>query len=56
MKEEYKNSRLPHLLMIIVHGKILWSPAPQPMDDDDDDDDDESLFLARQYLHYKGQR
>ena len=28
-----------HLLMIVVHGETLWSPAPQPMDDDDDDDD-----------------
>ena len=42
MKEQYKNSRLPHLLMIVVHGETLWSPAPQPMDDDDDDDDDET--------------
>ena len=32
MKEQCKNSRLPHLLMIVVH---VWSPAPQPMDDDD---------------------
>ena len=38
MKEQCKNSRLPHLLMIVVHGETLWSPAPQPMDDDDDDD------------------
>ena len=37
MKEQCKNSRLPHLLMIVVHGETLWSPAPQPMDDDDDD-------------------
>ena len=36
MKEQCKNSRLPHLLMIDVHGETLWSPAPQPMDDDDD--------------------
>ena len=36
MKEQCKNSRLPHLLMIVVHGDTLWSPAPQPMDDDDD--------------------
>ena len=36
MKEQCKNSRLPHLLMIVVHGETLWSPAPQPMDDDDD--------------------
>ena len=28
----------PHLLMIVVHGETLWSPAPQLMDDDDDDD------------------
>ena len=35
MKEQCKNSRLPHLLMIVVHGETLWSPAPQPMDDDD---------------------
>ena len=34
MKEQCKNSRLPHLLMIVVHGETLWSPAPQPMDDD----------------------
>ena len=27
---------LPHLLMIVVHGETLWSPAPQPMDDDDE--------------------
>ena len=37
MKEQYKNSRLPHLLMIVVHGETLWSPAPQPIDDDDGD-------------------
>ena len=36
MKEQCKNSKLPHLLMIVVHGETLWSPAPQPMDDDDD--------------------
>ena len=36
MKDQCKNSRLPHLLMIVVHGETLWSPAPQPMDDDDD--------------------
>ena len=41
MKEQCKNSRLSHLLMIVVHGETLWSPAPQPMDDDDDDDDDD---------------
>ena len=35
MKRQCKNSRLPHLLMIVVHGETLWSPAPQPMDDDD---------------------
>ena len=35
MKEQCKNSRLPHLLMIVVHGETLWSPAPQPMHDDD---------------------
>ena len=35
MKEKCKNSRLPHLLMIVVHGETLWSPAPQPMDDDE---------------------
>ena len=34
MKEQCKNSRLPHLLMIVMHGETLWSPAPQPMDDD----------------------
>ena len=39
MKEQCKNSRLPQLLMIVVHGETLWSPASQPMDDDDDDDD-----------------
>ena len=39
MKEQCKNSRLLHLLMIVVHGETLWSPAPHPMDDDDDDDD-----------------
>ena len=38
MKELCKNSRLPHLLMIVEHGETLWSPAPRPMDDDDDDD------------------
>ena len=37
MKEQCKNSRLPHLLMIVVHEETLWSPAPQLMDDDDDD-------------------
>ena len=36
MKEQCKNSRLPHLLMIVVNGETLWSPAPQPIDDDDD--------------------
>ena len=41
MKEQCKNSRLPHLLIIVVHGETLWSPAPQLMDDDDDDDDDQ---------------
>ena len=25
-----------YLLMIVVHGETLWSPAPQPMDDDDE--------------------
>ena len=35
MKEQCKNSRLSHLLMIVVHGETLRSPAPQPMDDDD---------------------
>ena len=35
MKEQCKNSRLPHLLMIVVLGETLWSPAPQPMDDDE---------------------
>ena len=35
MKEQCKNSRLPHLLMIVVHGETLWSPALQLMDDDD---------------------
>ena len=35
MKEQCKNSRLPLLLMIVMHGETLWSPAPQPMDDDD---------------------
>ena len=30
----YIVSRLPHLLMIVMHGETLWSPAPQPMDDD----------------------
>ena len=34
MKEQCKNSRLPHLQMIVVHGETLWSPASQPMDDD----------------------
>ena len=38
MKEQCKNSRLPHLL-IVMHGETLWSPAQQPMDDDDDNDD-----------------
>ena len=36
MKDQCKDSRLPHLLMIVVHGETLWSPAPQPMDDDDE--------------------
>ena len=36
MKEQCKNSRLPHLLMIVMHGETFWSPAPQSMDDDDD--------------------
>ena len=27
MKEQCKNSRLPHLLTIVVHGETLWSPA-----------------------------
>ena len=35
MGEQCKNSGLPHLLMVVVHGETLWSPAPQPMDDDD---------------------
>ena len=48
MKEQCKNSRLPHLLMIVVHGETLWSPAPQPMDDDDDDDDGNGM--ARKLL------
>ena len=26
MKEQCKNSRLPLLLMIVVHGETLWSP------------------------------
>ena len=43
MKEQCKNSRLPHLLMIVVHGETLWSPALQPMDDDDDHDDGLSM-------------
>ena len=34
-KEQCNYSRLPHLLMIVLHGETLWSPAPQPMDDDD---------------------
>ena len=38
MKEQCKNSRLLHLLMIVVQRETLWSPAPQPMDDDEDDD------------------
>ena len=38
MKEHCKNNRLPHLLMIVMHGETLWSQtAPQPMDDDDDE-------------------
>ena len=45
MKEQCKNSRLPHLLMIVVHGETWWSPAPQPMDDDEDD---ESEILCRE--------
>ena len=44
MKEQCKNSRLQHLLMIVVHGETLWSPAPQPTDDDDDDDDDDDVY------------
>ena len=35
MKEQCKNSRFPHLLMIVVHEETLWSPAQQPMDDDE---------------------
>ena len=48
MKEQCKNSRLPHLLMIVVHGETLWSPAPQPMDDDNDDDDENN----QNYINY----
>ena len=33
IKEQCKNSKLPHFLMIVVHGETLWSPAPQLMDD-----------------------
>ena len=47
MKEQCKNSRLPHLLMIVVHGETLWSPAPQLMDDDDDDD--RKVFVQSKY-------
>ena len=36
MNEQCKNSRLLQLLMIVVHGETLWSPAPLPMDDDDE--------------------
>ena len=56
MKEQCKNSRLPHLLMIVVHGETLWSPAPQPMDDDVDDDDTcwrelySSIFFFKNWL------
>ena len=54
MKEQCKNSRLPHLLMIVMHGETLWSPAPQPMDDDDDDNDDPLIWhhrrWAKQYI------
>ena len=50
MKEQYKSSRLPYLLMIVVHGQTLWSPAPQPMDDDDDDDDDERILKINPIL------
>ena len=46
MKEQCKNSRLPHLLMIVVHGETFWSPTLQPMDDDD------SRLFA--YLRNKG--
>ena len=46
MKEQCKNSRLPHLLMIVMHGETLWSPAMQPMDDDDDDDEPVLPVLA----------
>ena len=42
MKDQFKNSRLPHLLMIVVHGETLWSPVPQPMGDDD-----ETLLLLK---------
>ena len=38
MKEQCKNSRLPHLLMIVAHEETLFSPAPQLMDDDYDDE------------------
>ena len=48
MKEQYKNSRLPHLLMIVMHGETLWSLALQRMDDDDDDD--ESHFKKKGVL------
>ena len=52
MKEECKNSRLPHLLMIIVHGETLWSPASQPMDDNDDDDDDDDNDALNSWYNY----
>ena len=31
------------LLMIVVHGETLWSPAPQPMDDDDETEEKKTM-------------
>ena len=46
IKEQCKNSKLPHFLMIIMHGETLRSPALQLMEDDDDDDDDDDNHLC----------
>ena len=57
MKEQCKNSRLPHLLIIVVHGETLWSPTPQPIADDDDDKKGQhkrlELMLEKQDLQSK---
>ena len=50
-----QDSRLPHLLMIVMNGETLWSPAPQLMDDDDDDDDDcnqQVIYFANSFFFF----